>query len=194
MATRILNNTDLYYYANIPNSVLTVRGRLYVTINFYNDEQGIVTKEMDNPIFILSGEGGLPLPETKDKKYRFEEILLTNSYILPNEIIYIENYKNLLQIYFNGKLLSSEEYSIDDNTNIITLAENIFVEGGRIIVILQVPCNHSDSGVMAVYADAAGRVTNNLTIGDKIYNGSETVVLPPIPKAVEYIKQTLNSS
>jgi hypothetical protein len=196
LETRILQNTNYYYYATIPNSVLTSKGRLYVTINFFNEDYGIVTKEMDNPILIQASERNLPIEEEDQKIIRYEFSLNENHLEIPSDFYYIDNYTSLLQVYYEGKLLSfPSEYSIDTTTHVLTLKDSIFVQGGRVILILHVPCDCGDGGSVAAYADEAGRLRNSLFIGEIEYNGEESVPLPPIPNAaVEYIAQELEET
>lgn len=184
LESRILNEVDSFYYVNIPSSVLTVKGRLYVTINFYNDENGIVTKKMDNPIFIAASENALPPSEQEIKLIREEITFDNNSITLSSDIIYIDGYEKLLQVFLDGKLLSTEDYTIKDK--ILTISDSITPAGQKITLLLQIPCDCGDSGVIADYADEANRLSNKLIIGDIVYDGSQTVTLPSMPKAVIY--------
>lgn len=195
LETRLLRETKEFYYAVIPVSVLTTKGYLYLTINFFNEETGVVTKEMDNPIYIINSTKAIEeLPTYESKDIIREEIVTVEKQIeIPVKFRYIENYKSLLQVFFEGKLLSEKEYFFEGD--ILVLNDSIYFEGGRLILLLQIPCDCTEGGMMASYASEAGRLRNSLFIGEIEYNGEKSVPLPPIPNAaVEYITQELEEA
>lgn len=194
---RNLIETEAFYYATIPSSILKVKGRLYVSINFIKDDndESLTTKQMDSPIMILSSEGEEPEYDTIQPGIQKKEYSLSgsNPYIitLDEQVFYLEEVIKSICVYLDGRLLSSNgDYSVNIENRTLTINK----DGQLATVIFYIPDSISYQEIMAGYADEAGRVSNSLKIGTSVYDGSLTVSLPEIPtKAVLYAEQELTS-